>query len=184
MTGGSAPMGTGAVGVRPTVIAAVAPMAPWPPTTDVVVAPWRRNEYGPTTGLKTISYADNVIAHRYAHAQGADEAVFANTRGQLCEGTGTNVVLAVDGRLVTPTLSSGCLAGVRANCCSVAPRDRAARRPGRCARRRVGGVPGIHQPQRPPDPPSRRRHARRCTRPVDAAARSRCGSATAGDIDP
>jgi branched-chain amino acid aminotransferase len=112
VTGGSAPMGTGAVGSKPTVIGAVAPMAPWPSTTDVVVAPWRRNEYGPTTGLKTISYADNVIAHRYAHAAGADEAVFANTRGQLCEGTGTNVVVAVDGRLVTPTLAAGCLAGV------------------------------------------------------------------------
>ena len=112
VTGGSAPMGTGAVGLKPTVIGAVAPMAPWPPTTDVVIAPWRRNEYGPTTGLKTISYADNVIAHRYAHAAGADEAVFANTRGQLCEGTGTNVVAAVDGRLVTPTLAAGCLAGV------------------------------------------------------------------------
>lgn len=112
VTGGSAPMGTGAVGLRPTVIGAVAPMAPWPPTTDVVIAPWRRNEYGPTTGLKTISYADNVIAHRYAHAAGADEAVFANTRGELCEGTGTNIVLAVDGRLVTPSLAAGCLAGV------------------------------------------------------------------------
>jgi branched-chain amino acid aminotransferase len=112
VTGGSAPMGTGAVGTRPTVIGAVAPMAPWPPTTDVVVAPWKRNEYGPTTGLKTISYADNVIAHRYARSQGAHEAVFANTRGQLCEGTGTNIVLAVDGKLVTPPLSSGCLAGV------------------------------------------------------------------------
>jgi branched-chain amino acid aminotransferase len=112
ITGGSAPMGTGSVGTRPTLVAAVAPMAAWAPTTDVVVAPWRRNEYGPTTGLKTISYADNVIAYRYAHANGADEAVFANTRGQLCEGTGTNVVLAVEGVLVTPTLASGCLAGV------------------------------------------------------------------------
>jgi branched-chain amino acid aminotransferase len=112
VTGGSAPMGTGALGLHPTVIGAVAPMAAWPPTTDVVVAPWRRNEYGPTTGLKTISYADNVIAHRYAHAAGADESVFANTRGQLCEGTGTNVVVAVEGRLVTPTLAAGCLAGV------------------------------------------------------------------------
>jgi len=105
-------MGTGSVGLQPTLVAAVAPMAPWPATTDVVIAPWRRNEHGPTTGLKTISYADNVIAYRYAHANGADEAVFANTGGQLCEGTGTNVVVAVDGRLVTPTLASGCLAGV------------------------------------------------------------------------
>jgi branched-chain amino acid aminotransferase len=112
ITGGSAPMGTGSVGSRPTLVAAVAPMALWPATTDVVIAPWRRNEFGPTTGLKTISYADNVIAYRYAHAHGADEAVFGNTRGQLCEGTGTNVVLAVDGTLVTPTLAAGCLAGV------------------------------------------------------------------------
>ena len=112
VTGGSAPMGTGAVGLQPTIVGAVAPMAPWPPTTDVVIAPWRRNEFGATTGLKTISYADNVIANRYAHAEGADEAVFANTQGQLCEGTGTNVVVAVDGRLVTPTLAAGCLAGV------------------------------------------------------------------------
>ena len=112
VTGGSAPMGTGAVGLTPTIVGAVAPMAPWPPTTDVVIAPWRRNEFGPTAGLKTISYADNVIANRFAHAAGADEAVFANTRGQLCEGTGTNIVVAVDGRLVTPTLAAGCLAGV------------------------------------------------------------------------
>jgi branched-chain amino acid aminotransferase len=112
VTGGSAPMGTGSLGARPTIVAAVAPMAPWPPTTRVVIAPWRRNEHGATTGLKTISYADNVIAYRYAHAEGADEAVFANTAGQLCEGTGSNVVVALDGRLVTPSLAAGCLAGV------------------------------------------------------------------------
>ena len=34
VTGGSSPMGTGAVGTRPTVVAAVAPMAPWGPTTE------------------------------------------------------------------------------------------------------------------------------------------------------
>jgi len=112
VTGGSTPMGTGAVGTRPTVVAAVAPMAPWGPTTDVVIAPWTRNERGPTAGLKTISYADNIIALRHAHRCGADEAIFANTRGELCEGTGTNVVVAHEGRLVTPTLASGCLAGV------------------------------------------------------------------------
>ena len=112
VTGGSAPMGTGSVGTRPTVIGAVAPMAPWGPTTDVVVAPWVRNERAASAGLKTISYADNVIAYRYAHRLHADEAVFANTRGELCEGTGTNVAIAYEGRMVTPTLASGCLPGV------------------------------------------------------------------------
>lgn len=112
VTGGSAPMGTGGVGITPTMVAAVAPMAAWPATTDVVIAPWVRNERGPTTGLKTISYASNVIAYRFARARGADEAIFANTQGQLCEGSGSNVVLALDGRLVTPTLTAGCLPGV------------------------------------------------------------------------
>lgn len=35
-----------------------------------------------------------------------------NTVGNVCEGTGSNVFLALDGRLVTPPLSSGCLPGV------------------------------------------------------------------------
>ena len=40
------------------------------------------------------------------------EAIFANLAGHLCEGTGTNVFYVVDGELRTPTLASGCLAGV------------------------------------------------------------------------
>lgn len=43
---------------------------------------------------------------------GADEAIFANTRGILCEGTGSNVFVVVDGRLCTLLLASGCLAGI------------------------------------------------------------------------
>jgi branched-chain amino acid aminotransferase len=87
-------------------------MAPWPATTDVVVVPWPRNERSALAGLKTISYAENVVALAYAKARGAGEALFANLGGDLCEGTGTNVFVGRDGRLVTPPLSSGCLPGV------------------------------------------------------------------------
>src|SRR5207247_7781554 len=48
----------------------------------------------------------------WAHDRGVDEAVFANLEGRLCEGTATNVFVGHDGQLVTPPLSSGCLAGV------------------------------------------------------------------------
>jgi branched-chain amino acid aminotransferase len=91
---------------------AAAPLAPTPPTTAVATVPWRRNELGATAGLKTTSYAENVIALAAAHQIGASEALLANVAGNLCEGTGSNVFVGVDGQLVTPPLSSGCLAGV------------------------------------------------------------------------
>ena len=77
-----------------------------------MTVPWRRNEHSAVAGLKTTSYAENVVALAYAHERGGSEAIFANTAGALCEGTGSNVFLVVDGRLCTPPLSSGCLAGI------------------------------------------------------------------------
>ena len=78
----------------------------------VVTVPWVRNERAATAGLKTTSYADNVIALASAKEQGAVEALFANTRGELCEATGSNVFVVVDGVVSTPPLTSGCLAGI------------------------------------------------------------------------
>jgi branched-chain amino acid aminotransferase len=62
--------------------------------------------------LKTISYAENVVALAYARERGAGEAIFGNLGGDLCEGTGTNVFLGTRGQLFTPPLSAGCLPGV------------------------------------------------------------------------
>ena len=112
VTGGPSPYGSDRGDATPTVLVATAPLAPWPPTTEVVIVPWTRNERSATVGLKTTSYADNVVALRHAHSRGAAEAMFANTRGDLCEGTGSNVFHEYDGELVTPPLTSGCLAGV------------------------------------------------------------------------
>jgi branched-chain amino acid aminotransferase len=112
VTGGPSPYGSDRGASPPTVIVATAPLAQWPPTADVVTVPWTRNERAATAGLKTTSYADNVIALGYAHQRDAAEAIFANTRGELCEGTGSNVFLGVGGTLVTPPLSSGCLPGI------------------------------------------------------------------------
>ena len=78
----------------------------------VVTVPWVRNERAASAGLKTTSYADNVIALAAAKERGAVEALFANTRGELCEATGSNVFVVLDGVVHTPPLSSGCLAGI------------------------------------------------------------------------
>ena len=112
VTGGPAPLGSDRGDAVPTVIVAASAMAPWPETADVVTVPWPRNERGALAGLKTISYAENVVALARARESGAGEAIFGNLGGNLCEGTGTNVFLAQDGRLITPPLSAGCLAGV------------------------------------------------------------------------
>jgi branched-chain amino acid aminotransferase len=112
VTGGPAPLGSGRGDHPPTVVVVAAPMDAQPSTAEVVTVPWRRNEHGALAGLKTTSYAENVVALAEAQRQGAGEAVFANLAGHLCEGTGTNVFYVVDGELRTPTLASGCLAGV------------------------------------------------------------------------
>ncbi|HET7718765.1 MAG TPA: aminotransferase class IV, partial [Acidimicrobiales bacterium] len=112
LTGGPAPLGSDRAAVPPTVIVAGGPLPAWPPATDVVVVPWPRNEHGALTGVKSVSYGENVVALAYAHDRDAGEALFANLAGNLCEGTGTNVFVELGGRLVTPPLSAGCLAGV------------------------------------------------------------------------
>lgn len=112
VTGGPAPMGSGRGSGDPTVIVAASPMNPAPETTTVVTVPWPRNERAALAGLKTTSYAENVIALAAAQEKGATEAIFANLQGHLCEGTGSNVFYVVDGEPRTPTLASGCLAGV------------------------------------------------------------------------
>jgi branched-chain amino acid aminotransferase len=112
LTGGPAPLGSGRGSAGTTLVVAVAALEAFPPTAQVVVVPWPRNERGALRGLKTTSYAENVVALARAAASGAGEAIFGNTVGELCEGTGTNVFVGIGGRLVTPPLSSGCLAGV------------------------------------------------------------------------
>lgn len=112
VTSGAGPLGSSRGRYHATTMLLTGPPARWPGEAAVIVAPWPRNERSPLTGLKTTSYAENVLALDRAASLGASEAIFANTVGNLCEGTGTNVFVAVDGALVTPPLSAGCLPGV------------------------------------------------------------------------
>jgi branched-chain amino acid aminotransferase len=111
-TGGLSPLGSDRGNDRPTLIVALGETTRRPDTTAVATVPWTRNERGALSGLKTTSYGENVIALARAHEHGASEALLANTVGQLCEGTGSNVFVVLDGELYTPPLSSGCLAGI------------------------------------------------------------------------
>ena len=112
ITGGPSPLGSERGDGPPTVIVMSAPAAPWPATVDVVIVPWSRNERGAVAGLKTTSYAENVRALGYARERDAGEAIFLNTRGEVCEATGSNVFVIRDGVVLTPPADAGCLLGV------------------------------------------------------------------------
>ncbi|WAL94387.1 aminotransferase class IV [Streptomyces sp. Je 1-369] len=111
-TGGLSPLGSDRGDQGTTLVVALGEAKQRPDTTAVITVPWTRNERGALTGLKTTSYAENVVALARAHEHGATEALFANTVGQLCEGTGSNVFVVLDGEIHTPPVASGCLAGI------------------------------------------------------------------------
>ena len=112
VTGGPAPLGSERGQAGETTLVAASALGEWGATEDVIVVSYTRNEQGALAGLKTTSYGENVVALARAREGGAGEAVFANTKGELCEGTGSNIFLVSGGKLVTPPLSSGCLPGV------------------------------------------------------------------------
>ncbi|MFZ3451885.1 aminodeoxychorismate lyase [Arthrobacter sp. 7Tela_A1] len=66
-------------------------------------------------GSKTLSYAVNMAAIRYARGHGADDVIFTSSDGKVLEGPTSTVVLATvqDGikTLLTPELESGILPG-------------------------------------------------------------------------
>jgi branched-chain amino acid aminotransferase len=112
VTGGPSLSGSARGDEPATVVIQCGPATEWSAAADVVTVPWPRNERGALAGVKTTSYAENVVAREHARATGAEEALFGNTVGNLCEGTGSNVFVGVAGQLLTPPLDSGCLAGV------------------------------------------------------------------------
>lgn len=102
---------TGVNGERPTLWLTTTPLPDYKPTAKVMTVPWTRNENSALAGIKSLSYGENIAALNYAKEHGADEAVFTNTKGHLCEGATTNLFIMSGDKVLTPPLSSGCLPG-------------------------------------------------------------------------
>ena len=112
-TSGGGPLGSGRSGSRGSTIVIAGNRPPdYPPGTEVAIMAFPRNERGAMAGVKTTSYAENVLALDMARERGASEAIFADTRGRVSEGTGSNIFWSDGERLHTPPLDTGCLAGV------------------------------------------------------------------------
>ncbi len=98
------------------IVAAPSPSAAAPPgdgRAHVVVATvTRRNEWSALSRIKSLSYLDSVLARREAERAGADDAILLNTQGRAAEATGANLVVLLDGALLTPPVEDGALPGI------------------------------------------------------------------------
>lgn len=112
VTAGLGPLGSDRLPSEPTYVVLAGPSSPPPESGALVVVPWTRNERSAVAGLKTTSYAENVVALAHARQHGALEAVFGNTRGELCECTGSNIFVVRGGEVLTPPADSGLLPGI------------------------------------------------------------------------
>lgn len=72
----------------------------------------RRNETSPLTYHKTMNYGDCILEKRRAASEGLDELLFLNSRGEISEGTISNVFFVRAGKLFTPEVSCGLLPGI------------------------------------------------------------------------
>jgi branched-subunit amino acid aminotransferase/4-amino-4-deoxychorismate lyase len=98
--------------LRPVITATAARAVPPTGPARLVTVLVRRNDQSPASGLKTLAYLDNVLARAEARAQGADEALMLNTRGEVACGAAANIFWLDGGALCTPALACGVLPGV------------------------------------------------------------------------
>lgn len=89
-----------------------APLPQYPPTSRLSVRQHGRHAAAPLSGVKTISWLNNVWALAESNKEGFDEVVLLNERNEVAECTAANLFAVKDGKVVTPPLNSGCLEGV------------------------------------------------------------------------
>jgi branched-chain amino acid aminotransferase len=71
-----------------------------------------RHAASPLAGVKVTSWLPNVWSLYEAQHEGYDEVILLNERGEVAECTAANIFCAREGRVLTPPLLSGCLAGI------------------------------------------------------------------------
>jgi branched-chain amino acid aminotransferase len=81
-------------------------------TRPVRLLPVTYDPSGLLNGVKTLSYAANMLASRRAAAAGYDEALLVGSDGIVLEGPTCSIFWANEGRLRTPALATGILASI------------------------------------------------------------------------
>jgi branched-chain amino acid aminotransferase group I len=101
----------------PTILITARNLVPLPPEKyesgfKAALSSLRRNSQSPLSRLKSTCYMENILARMAARAAGCDEAILLNEQDYLAEGSMTNIFLASNEDLITPSLESGVLPGI------------------------------------------------------------------------
>ena len=99
-------------GETPTVVLFAQELTTFKTSISVRTASGRRNERSMSTGIKTLSYTDGILALLEVSAKGAEDAIFLDTGGHVSEATASNVFLVKDGIVRTPPTSCGAFPGI------------------------------------------------------------------------
>ena len=79
----------------------------------LVTCATRRIAHGALSPMvKSLNYLNNIMAKIEAEQAGAGEGLMLNEQGLVAECTGDNIFIVNDGRIVTPPITAGALAGV------------------------------------------------------------------------
>jgi branched-chain amino acid aminotransferase len=82
-----------------------------PSDVRITVSPYLLNSTSPLAGIKSCNYLEHMMAFEQAKARGFDEAIRLNERGEVASACMANVFWSKAGKLYTPRLKTGCLAG-------------------------------------------------------------------------
>lgn len=78
----------------------------------VKIANTRQNEYSPLAGIKSLNFLNYIISKEEARAEGFEDAILLNTKGDIAEGSTSNVFMVRKNELITPSISCGMLPGI------------------------------------------------------------------------
>mgnify|MGYP000848321589 CR=1 FL=1 len=97
--------------VRPTVLLTCAPPAARRGAVRLGVSRYVRDGASPLSRVKSLNYLPSVMARMEAVAAGFDDALLSGAGGAVAEASAANLVVLLDGMVLTPPVSDGALPG-------------------------------------------------------------------------
>lgn len=93
-------------------IAFTAEVNEWGQGVRLGLLPQARHAASEFAGTKYLSWSENLTRYERARAQGLDEVILLNERGEVAECTSANIFAVTGSHVWTPPLTAGCLPGV------------------------------------------------------------------------